>query len=343
MLIGDFVVIVGSEFVAPEQVWRKTVVTGVAAMIIFPLTLRRDLNGLRFASFVSVMFVAFFAVAVYVRGWEIVGERGSWGGSSGTLHALPQSGFAFFESLPVATFAFSCATSVFPVYASMQSTRQRDFKKVMRAAVPLVYVLYASVCVFAYLVFGDDSSNGNILTTVRSGATGAYPSQRRVVSIGAGFWSLTLTVASRRFGVHVLWCELALQHVEVDGADDGLFAFTIVFTFPLVAFATRVSLHYLLFGPRGASHIEHFFETAAIVGVATGVGTTVDNVATVFGFVGAVGSATLSLTIPATLIVKSAAYKAKVSALQRAVAMGVVVYGVTLTVGGIWTNVRALG
>ena len=86
--------------------------------------------------------------------------------------------------------------------------------------------------------------------------------------------------------------------------------------------------------------MQHMLETAVIVGASLAVGLLVDDVSVVFGFVGAVGSATLSLTLPALAAIASKRYRPKRTRFTLVTSWLVVVYGVVLTVMGMVTTTQ---
>eukprot|EP00500_Bicosoecida_sp_ms1_P006883 CAMPEP_0203831586 /NCGR_PEP_ID=MMETSP0115-20131106/68675_1 /ASSEMBLY_ACC=CAM_ASM_000227 /TAXON_ID=33651 /ORGANISM="Bicosoecid sp, Strain ms1" /LENGTH=400 /DNA_ID=CAMNT_0050740647 /DNA_START=206 /DNA_END=1404 /DNA_ORIENTATION=- len=127
VIIGDVVVAVGSYFVDPEHVWRRTITVGIFAAIVFPLALRRDLNGLRSASFVAFLAQVSMVVAIFIQGAQRVREVG-WA----SVSATPTNAVDAIASLPIVAYLFACAGSVFPCYVGYVSGLAADKARAAR-------------------------------------------------------------------------------------------------------------------------------------------------------------------------------------------------------------------
>lgn len=88
----------------------------------------------------------------------------------------------------------------------------------------------------------------------------------------------------------------------------GLFATTISFTYPLVCAALRISMFWMVNGPRDMSERQHRIYSAAIV-LMSCVGVGITDVGVVFGVVGSVSSGFIAFIFPALFVLWSDKFK----------------------------------
>lgn len=126
------------------------------ALIIFPLSLMRNLSGLRYGSIASVASMLYVAIAVVLRGFS--------GSNPVSLDhvALARVDGSIFSSITITFFAYTCHVNVFPIYSELKNRQPRRMFKVTNRSVALEVVLYIFVALFGYLCFHDDTQ-GNIL------------------------------------------------------------------------------------------------------------------------------------------------------------------------------------
>lgn len=122
-----------------------------------------------------------------------------------------------------------------------------------------------------------------------------------------------------------------------------MFCFTILFTFPLVAFALRISLHYLLAKLRQIK-LKHeiptlpaWGESTLLFGLSLLVGNLLNDVSIVFGITGAISSTVLSLVLPPLMFLKSSQI-VRIQTHTR-FAITVIVVGLVIGAAGLICNI----
>eukprot|EP00050_Salpingoeca_kvevrii_P019307 m.84564 g.84564 ORF g.84564 m.84564 type:complete len:653 (-) comp8350_c0_seq1:111-2069(-) len=123
----------------------------------------------------------------------------------------------------------------------------------------------------------------------------------------------------------------------------AMFCFTILFTFPLVAFVLRIGLHFLLGAWRTRKDIDllpGWLESTLIFGAAVLLGNLIDDVDVVFGITGSVSSTLLSLIFPAIFYLRST----QIERPHRHVVYSYIVIaaGIIVGVAGLVSNIAAL-
>eukprot|EP01083_Nonionella_stella_P002540 7294_1 len=163
-------------------------------LIIFPLSMMKDLRSLRHSSMVSlVCFVYLLVVTIekyFVfchKGLSIcLNSAGLWDAIS--LGRFNLSDFA--AVAPIALTAYACHPAAIPVYRDLQRPCPRRIHKVMDRAVVWGGTVYCVVGFFGYLTFGSDIM-GNLLLN-------DYHHNTEVV-IGAILLCLSLTLCIPTF------------------------------------------------------------------------------------------------------------------------------------------------
>lgn len=120
----------------------------------------------------------------------------------------------------------------------------------------------------------------------------------------------------------------------------ALVAFTIIFTFPIVHFALRLSLHHLLRGDSEMGEQALYTETYSVVGVSLVVGLLVKDVSLVFGFTGSLAAGIVTFIFPAWLFLRSE--RVRRTPFDTRLAKFTVVFGVVSCVLGVVGSLLAL-
>ena len=264
----------------------------------YPLVLMRTLSALRIFSFISVVFVIVIVGGLAEQSSEIIEVDGVGPG----VIAQPPGAMQLFVALPIATFAFTCHTSVMPVYTSMKNPLPERFDDVVRGSYTFCFFLYLIAGLFGYLAFGEDV-DGSVLASLSA------ERESNLVAI--------MLIA---------------------------FCFTILFTFPLVAFTTRIALHYLLTSWKTGNPIPNlagWMESTLVFVVVLVVGNLVDDVSVVFGITGSISSTCLSLVLPPLMFLKS---KQVIRSKNKSrIAKATILVGLLIGVAGLVANVASLG
>jgi amino acid permease len=229
VLLGDF----GTEIyelafgVEPNRVY---VIITIGMVVCFPLSLLPTLNALRFASVIGVMCVAFFVgvlIYLYIDGFDSAPEP----------TALRSDGF--FRAFPVILFAFSCESTMFPIVAEMRADVRPRAKRVVAMSFLIAFVVYSSVAVLGYLLFGDAIQDNIILSIAQIPGSPIVP-----VLIAFAFNIATAyplqSFAARLAIVNVFWHDH--RHVT----ERGWFISSWLFVFAAFLAASGVSLGFVL-------------------------------------------------------------------------------------------------
>lgn len=226
---------------ADDSIWRdRSVLTAtVATLVVLPLACMRRVSGLAFASSLSVLIGATFAVFVTWRHSASpdlsdicdVGPapRGHWW----ILRPLPEEGAVpgIFMVFPTVCFAFVCHTMLLPVadelvrkheasmalfpaaaQAASSASAPRRVRRALDGAFLACTCCYAVAAIIGYLTFLETTDADLLLN---------YPPNDR--------------------------CK-ADRYEDVTQLVRGLFAFSIVLSVPLIQYPARRTLTLLLFG-----------------------------------------------------------------------------------------------
>ena len=162
VLVGDFgVVIYRSIF--NKDASRAYIVIGISFFTCFFLSLLSNLNSLRFTSVVAVVSMFFFAgVMCYL----VIDAPSS------TLPAVTYATTdGLFRAIPVALFAYSCQTSLFPIVVEMRAKDRLRARSMVATSFTMAGVLYMVVAVCGYVLFGD-AIDANVLNNLTAAERG---------------------------------------------------------------------------------------------------------------------------------------------------------------------------
>ena len=113
------------------------------------------------------------------------------------------------------------------------------------------------------------------------------------------------------------------------------FLFTIVFTYPMMNFPLRISLHYLAFGETDTTNLQHLAETLLPLALALTGALTVKDVGVVFAVVGAIGTASTFFLFPTLLYLRSNKIHARPGGMKVA-CVCLFVLGLVVMICGLW-------
>lgn len=124
------------------------------------------------------------------------------------------------------------------------------------------------------------------------------------------------------------------------------FMFSVISTYPLVAFSMRIAIYWFAFGKKQMRSIEAWIISTVTYGVALCVALFVEDVSIVFGFTGAIASSLLTLIFPCAVFLKLALprnySKGFWGKFEKAACYCIIALGVLVAVLGVVSNVRNL-
>ncbi|PSN36021.1 putative sodium-coupled neutral amino acid transporter 11 [Blattella germanica] len=136
---------------------HREVVVGLATIIVTaPLCLYRDIAKLAKVSFLSLVFISFILIAIFIR--------------LGTLHDIVPStpdswqfaNWGIIPAIGIMAFAFMCHHNTFLIYGSIQDADQRRWDTVTHASILTSLVVTALFGVAGYATF-TGNSQGDLL------------------------------------------------------------------------------------------------------------------------------------------------------------------------------------
>lgn len=276
----------------------------VLLVMLLPLCFLRKLDSLRHTSYLSLMAVIYLVVIVvfYFFSTEArarLPPRGEIHWIVFSPHILP--------IFPVFVFAFTCAQNMLPVYNELSATdplmHLDRAKWAIGASIGGAGTVYAIVSVLGYLEFGSNLGD-NIIAM--------YPSTSIFVAIGR-LSIVLLTIFSYPLQVHP--CRAAIDKViypprapgvELPDEDDEPHADESHERNDDEDGNTRDVYDSLLHGSRSSNHEEiplgrWTIITAIVISTAFVVALLVDDLSIILGFVGSLGSTTISFILPGIL------------------------------------------
>ena len=157
VLLGDFLPALvceggcdGLPAAAAAVTGRAALICLVSALVLFPLSLQRNLNNLRFTSTLSAVCIVYTALMVAARALR---------GPTVPLAALSLTtgSEGLFISLPVTCVAFCLHYNVPRFYYELRARSLPRMAAVTCASYLFVFVLYVLTAVGGYLLFGQDT------------------------------------------------------------------------------------------------------------------------------------------------------------------------------------------
>ncbi|XP_065181033.1 putative sodium-coupled neutral amino acid transporter 11 [Sycon ciliatum] len=164
IIIGDTIPKVleqaGAGGVLINEMFIKFVVT---VLVMWPLSLYRDIAKLGKVSFLAIMFIIFLCLVVLIR---------INNGSTATYDAPP---FQFFnyniaQSLSIMTFAYMCHHNTFLIYSSLEAPSMQKYGRVVHVSVAAAAVVAFILALGGYITFRT-SIRGDLLQNYCIGDT----------------------------------------------------------------------------------------------------------------------------------------------------------------------------
>lgn len=283
-------------------------------ILLIPLCFLRRLDSLRYTSYLSLLAV--FYLVVIVLHYSLSSDAKASLPPAGEIHLIDVSRHTI-SIFPVFVFAFTCAQNMLPVYNELFQNYERRVNTAIGSSIGTGGVVYLIVGVLGYLSFGSNVGD-NIIAM--------YPSTSLFVCFGR-VSIIVLTIFSYPLQVHP--CRASLdkvfskpshrQHLLDVAASDSLLPSSNEHESDLLepyrddddtpATPTSASLRQTASAPialDGADPDEiplgkWCLMTAGILSTTFVVSLLVDDLSIILGFVGSVGSTTISFILPGIL------------------------------------------
>ncbi|UZJ52188.1 hypothetical protein CBS101457_001508 [Exobasidium rhododendri] len=311
-------------------------------LLLMPLCFMRRLDSLRHTSYLSM--IAVFYLVLIVIFYSLPSKR-SHLPPPGPMHLIHIDGHHFLSIFPIFVFAFTCAQNMLPIYNEIKARKQDHLaktRKVIFTSISLAGSIYLLIGVLGYLSFGSNVG-ANIITM--------YPSASFFVCFGR-LSIVVLTLCSYPLQVHP--CRAALdkifsRHSTTHAANDarnGLGEGS--YRDDEQAAGEDVDSDSGVVGERGqTTHQEEDMSlqklcilTCLILVSTFLIAILVDDLGLVLGFVGSVGSTSISFILPGILF--SSLHKEGHRSHLRKRAQILAIYGVIVMVISLTANVLKL-
>eukprot|EP01086_Lenisia_limosa_P007647 TRINITY_DN27713_c0_g1_i1.p1 TRINITY_DN27713_c0_g1~~TRINITY_DN27713_c0_g1_i1.p1 ORF type:complete len:431 (-),score=81.07 TRINITY_DN27713_c0_g1_i1:5-1150(-) len=155
VLVGDFLPSV-SEHLFPDTILTdRAVAIGLASFfVLFPLSLIRDVDRLKFSSFFAVVFVTFFIGAASFRFKEsgITENKVDW---------VINPSIKLLQSFPIIGVAFVCHFNALQLYETLAKRTAKMMMGVSYLSLFLCALIYLGTALVGYLSFGVETE-GNL-------------------------------------------------------------------------------------------------------------------------------------------------------------------------------------
>eukprot|EP00033_Pygsuia_biforma_P000583 GCRY01000689.1.p1 GENE.GCRY01000689.1~~GCRY01000689.1.p1 ORF type:complete len:646 (+),score=174.55 GCRY01000689.1:76-2013(+) len=237
---------------------RKLLIGVIGVCLVYPLCLLKNLNSLRFTSVLAITFVFGTVVAIIIDCVMYMTD-GDEDYDSSTV-TLSKASSKLFRSIPIALFSYMCHLIVVPTRKEMPNKSLAKTKKVTSLAFLICGVVYLCSLSFGYLRFRSEI-DGNVLNTY-------------------------------------LDDEKDVANKDIFTVCSSSFLFVIVFSYPMVSFSGRIGMHSLLFKGKPFTFFHNWFIVTAVFGLSLFVALVTEDVALVFGLVGAITSPAITIIFP---------------------------------------------
>lgn len=190
-------------------------------VVVCPMLISRDLSIVsHFSKFSVRMLLSLAATLVGLAGVavatgkaasiEIFPDLETVGGVGGPLGLIS----AILTVLAVLALAFTCQFNLVPVHNSMRDNRTKTMQMATQASITLSALLYSSIAVAGYTLFGD-KTDGDILKNLTvefvTECIGKRPAEILIIFVvGANSLNLLINFVLKVWAVRDAWCELAL-------------------------------------------------------------------------------------------------------------------------------------
>eukprot|EP01083_Nonionella_stella_P052530 139345_1 len=172
---GILNVVYGVLFQTDDSIYQELVFL-VAFVVVFPMSLMRSMNSIRFGSLIGIVCLIYLGIVIFIDYFKLCDDNTIFENLDIERHScffkpnfdlsmddlFQFTGHGFLSSFPIFVFAYACQPNVLPIYIELQRRSMRRMHKVIRRAIFFSGSLYLVIGVFGYLTFMDGTC-GNIL------------------------------------------------------------------------------------------------------------------------------------------------------------------------------------
>ena len=158
MVIGDIFEPLAKHFIYESESTRWVTQVLIVAFLIFPLTLFRKFDSLKFTSFVAIACILAFVALVCIYGMYGIVNGAGGEVRSGTMNIWPR-GVDMLAAFPIMLFAFLCHQNTFPIYREMQDPSPSRMNVVSHWSVAICVLVYLGSGLFGYSITKGDTES----------------------------------------------------------------------------------------------------------------------------------------------------------------------------------------
>jgi len=267
----------------PDSIYTMSVVT-ICYCIVFPLSLLRTMNSLRFTSFLGFSMAIYLVKVVCVEYFLLCSKQDDHPLSGVGSHysttcvweddysmdmniIWPEQTFekfysGFLTAAPLLIFAYTCNHFILPVYNELNRPSIHRMRKVHKRGLSIIAILYTLIALFGFLLFLDTVCSNVLLNDFR-------------------------------------------RHFDVVLAALGM-AICSILTMPIYTFNFRRMMGMLLWNKASSeiTTVWHVVISFLFVTANVALGVSIKSIATVFGFLGSTTVPILGFILPAAFFCK---------------------------------------
>lgn len=148
ILIADQITPIMVLLVGPHSFWsKKIIILTIPMLVIFPITLLKSLNSLRFTSILSVACVVFLAGVIIFKS-----VKNSFGGpvndAKNPVKLWPDNFGGLLTAIAISGLTFSCHFNILPMHGELRYQTRTNKRIILYTAMGITYVLNVLVSSF---------------------------------------------------------------------------------------------------------------------------------------------------------------------------------------------------
>ncbi|CAH1724386.1 putative sodium-coupled neutral amino acid transporter 10 [Aphis gossypii] len=138
---------------------RPSIMIGLAAFVVLPLGLLRDVNSLNTICTAAIIFYACLVFKIFIEAFDKlfssvwVSEIYFW------------KPVGLFQCLPIFSMSLFCQTQLFDIFETITNESLDKLNAIIRSSMNMCTSVYISVGILGYIAYYDSALTGNILTS----------------------------------------------------------------------------------------------------------------------------------------------------------------------------------